>query len=96
VTETTSSRRRSRLIRIGSTVAVVVAAGLAVWGFSRSNDDRPNDTTPGIGVINAPAEVNSTRPDIVGTAPATNDVPTIPTGTADVALPPASTDIVTP
>jgi hypothetical protein len=97
------SRRRSRLIRIGSTVAVIVAAGLVVWGFSRGNDDRaPGITTPPtIGAIVVPAVVQTTTgpSHTPGSAPATEDVPTIPTGTADVAIPvtsPLPSDIATP
>ncbi len=99
VVETIESKRRSRLVRIGSTVAVVVAATLVVWGFSRANDDRPNDsdTPPTIGVIQNPAVVLTTRAAVdSGTAPATVDVPTVPTGTADVVFPPVSSAIPVP
>lgn len=103
------SRRRSRLIRIGSTAAVLLAAGLVVWGFSRGDDDRDPDSStpptvsPTIGVIEQPAVVNSTiAVTTISTiasqvsAPSTEDVPTIPPGTVDVPLPPASSDIATP
>ncbi|HEY7626880.1 MAG TPA: hypothetical protein VH761_07425, partial [Ilumatobacteraceae bacterium] len=60
--ESMQSRRRSRLIRIGATVAVLVAAGLVAWGFSRGGDDErgpDTSTPPTIGVIQQPASVNS-------------------------------------
>lgn len=100
VAETIESRRRSRLVRIGSTVAIVVAAALVAWGFSRANDDRSPDssTPPTIGVIQQPADVaTTTRVTAVPATPlATEDVPSIPVGTADVALPPATSDIPAP
>jgi hypothetical protein len=98
------SRRRSRLIRIGSTVGVLIAAGLVAWGFSRGDDDRAPDSStpvsPTIGVIQQPASVNSTIATTIATqvpvsAPSTEDVPTIPPGTVDVPLPPSSSDIAT-
>ena len=98
--ETIQSKRRSRLVRIGSTVGVVIAAALVAWGFSRSNDDRPpkSDTPPTIGVIGGPADVLNTQavgaPS--GTTPVTADAPVVPNGTADIALPPISSDIATP
>lgn len=101
--ETMQSRRRSRLVRIGSTVAIIAAAALAIWGFSRDDDDRSPDTSiPLIGVIEQPAVVQTTKPAaaVPGSAPATDDVPLIPVGTADVAFPPVSSptsgDIATP
>jgi hypothetical protein len=101
VVETIESKRRSRVVRIASTVGVAAAAGLVVWGFSRANDDRsPNSKTPPtIGVIESPAAVHTTLPGGVrptGSAPATADIPTTPTGTADVAFPPISADISSP
>ncbi|MGZ4724998.1 MAG: hypothetical protein ACXV8L_12390, partial [Ilumatobacteraceae bacterium] len=100
VVETIESKRRSRVVRIGSTVGVVVAAGLVVWGFARANDDRSphTDTPPTIGVIQNPAVVLTTQgsPRVIGTAPATVDVPVVPVGTADVAFPPTTNDIVAP
>lgn len=101
VVETIESKRRSRLVRIGSTVGVVVAATLVVWGFSRANDDRSpdSDTPPTIGVIQNPAVVLTTQGTAAipsGSAPATADVPSVPTGTADVAFPPVSTKILVP
>jgi hypothetical protein len=99
VVQTIESRRRSRVVRIGSTVGVVVAAGLVFWGFSRGDDDRspPSDSSPGL-VINGPAEVLTTQAVGVpaGSAPATADVPVVPVGTADVAFPPVSSDIAAP
>jgi hypothetical protein len=101
---TVEARRRSRLVRTGSTVAVLVAAALVVWGFSRSNDDRSPGSTPPptIGVIQNPAVVQTTTGStrVPGSAPATEDVPSIPVGTADVAFPPITSpltsDIATP
>ena len=90
-------------MRIGSTVGVVVAAALVAWGFARANDDRSptSDTPPTIGVIQSPADVHTTQAVTgapSGTAPITADVPVVPTGTADIALPtpPISSDIATP
>jgi heme/copper-type cytochrome/quinol oxidase subunit 2 len=102
VEETTEPQARSRRTLIAVTIGVVIAAVLVAYGFSRSDDDRePSSTTSTtlvIGVIQAPAQVATTQGVAApgGTAPATNDVPTIPTGTADVAFPPVSTDIVVP
>jgi hypothetical protein len=97
------SKRRSRLVRLGSTAAILIAAGLVVWGFARGNDDRSPGptTTPTIGAIVVPAVVQTTTGSshTQGSAPATEDVPTIPTGTADVALPvtsPLTSDIAKP
>jgi hypothetical protein len=94
VVETTESRRRSRTTLIAVTVGVVAAAALVAYGFSRSDDDRvpSTDTAPIVGVIQAPAQVATTQGVAVPseTPPATADVPTIPTGTADVAFPPVS------
>ena len=87
------------MVRIGSTVGVVLAAGLVAWGFSRGNDDRSptSDTTPGL-VINGPAEVLTTQAvgAPAGSTPGTADVPVFPVGTADVAFPPVSSDIAAP
>ncbi len=98
--ETIESKRRSRVVRIGSTVGVVAAAGLVAWGFARANDDRSphTNTPPTIGVIQNPAVVLTTQGSarIIGTAPATVDVPVVPVGTADIPLPPVTNDIVTP
>lgn len=99
VAEAIESKRRSRLVRIGSTVGIVVAAALVAWGFARANDDRSNSNTPPtIGVIQSPADVHTTQgpPGPTASAPATVDVPKVPNGTADIALPPVSSDIPTP
>jgi hypothetical protein len=101
VVETIQSKRRSRVVRIGSTLGVLVAAGLVAWGFARANDDRSptSDTPPTIGVIQQPAVVLTTQGgDRVpsGTVPSTADVPVFPTDTVDVAFPPVSSDIPTP
>jgi hypothetical protein len=100
VVETTESTRRSRTTLIAVTAGVVVAAALLGYGFSRSDDDRvpSTDTSPIVGVIQAPANVATTHGPALppGTPPATADVPTIPTGTADVAFPPVSVDIPSP
>ncbi|HEY0521558.1 MAG TPA: hypothetical protein VGC84_18860 [Ilumatobacteraceae bacterium] len=81
------------------TIAVIVAAALVAYGFSRSDDPRPGtDTIPIVGVIQSPANVATTLgpPGPSQTTPGTADVPTIPTGTADVAFPPVSVDIPGP
>jgi hypothetical protein len=100
VVEPIESKRQSRRTLIGVTAGVVVAGALVAYGFSRSNDDRvPNSNTPPtIGVIQAPAQVFTTHADVAtsGTAPATNDVPVVPSGTVDVAFPPVSSDILVP
>ena len=100
VVEPIEAKRRSRRTLIGVTVGVVVAGSLVAYGFSRSDDARePNSNTPPtIGVIQAPAQVFTTQNDVAvpGSAPATNDVPTVPTGTADVAFPPVSSAILVP
>jgi hypothetical protein len=101
VVETIQSKRRSRLVRIGSTVGVLIAAGLVAWGFSRSNDDRlpKSDTPPTIGVIGGPADVMTTQGAVGSpsvTTPSTADVAVVPNGTLDIALPPVSSDIATP
>jgi hypothetical protein len=99
VVQTIQSKRRSLVVRIASTVGVVAAAGLVVWGFSRDNDDRSpsSDTSPAL-IINGPAEVLTTQAvgAPTGSVPGTADVPVFPLGTADVAFPPASSDIATP
>ncbi|MEP7114232.1 MAG: hypothetical protein ABI862_13285 [Ilumatobacteraceae bacterium] len=93
--------RRSRTTLIAVTVGVVIAAALVAYGFSTSDDDDrvPTSTTPPtIGAILSPGEVattqNGSRP--AGSAPDTADVPTVPTGTADVVFPPVSVDIPAP
>ena len=98
---TIESKHRSRVVRVVATIGVVVAAALVAYGFSRANDDRSpdSDTPPTIGVIQSPAAVQTTQ--AAGGAPsvsasATDDVPVVPTGTADVAFPPVSTDIPAP
>jgi hypothetical protein len=100
VVETIESKRRSRVVRIGSTVGIVVAAALVAWGFARANDSRSPDskTPPTIGVIQNPADVHITQGSAgpTASAPATVDVPKVPNGTADIALPPVSSDIPTP
>jgi hypothetical protein len=100
VVEPIEPERRSRRTLIAVTVGVVVAAVLVAYGFARSDDDRApaSTTTAVIGVIQAPAEVATTQARAVpsGSTPATNDVPTVPTGTADVIFPPASSDIPAP
>ena len=99
IEEPIEAKQRSRRTLIGVTAGVVVAAALVAYGFSRSDDPRkPNsDTPPTIGVIQAPAQVFTTH-DVVapGAVPATNDVPLVPTGTADVAFPPVSSDVLVP
>ena len=100
VEEPIEAKRRSRRTLIGVTAGVVVAGALVAFGFSRSDDQRePNSNTPPtIGIIQSPAQVFVTQPDVAvpGSAPATNDVPTVPTGTADVAFPPVSSNILVP
>lgn len=100
VAETIESKRRSRVVRIGSTVGIVIAAALVAWGFARANDSRSPDskTPPTIGVIQNPADVHTTQgpPGPTASAPATVDVPKVPNGTVDIALPPLSSDIPTP
>jgi hypothetical protein len=102
VVETVEPERRSRRTLVAVTVGVVVAAALVAYGFSRSDDDDDrapsSTTTPIIGVIQAPADVATTQLDVrpVQSAPATDDVPTIPTGTADFVFPAVSSDIPAP
>ena len=100
VEEPVEAKQRSRRTLIGVTAGVVVAGALVAYGFSRSDDTRDPDTNtpPTIGVIQAPAQVFTTQNDVVvpGSSPATDDVPTVPTGTADVAFPPISSDILVP
>ncbi|MEO8266780.1 MAG: hypothetical protein ABI706_14860 [Ilumatobacteraceae bacterium] len=94
------AKRRSRTTLIAVTAGVLVAGALVAYGFSRSDDDRDTNTKtpPTIGVIQAPAQVVTTLGPAVspGTAPATVDLPLVPAGTADVAFPPVSSDIVVP
>ena len=100
--ETVEPERRSRRTLIAVTVGVVVAGALVVYGFAESDDDddrAPTSTTsPVIGVIQAPADVATTQVDVrpLDSAPATFDVPTVPTGTADFVFPPVSSDIPAP
>lgn len=98
--ESIEARSRSRRTLLAVTAGVIVAGALLAYGFSRSDDDRDPGVKPPatIGVIQAPAVVATTLSPAVrsGSAPATADVPTIPTGTADVVLPPASSDIPSP
>jgi hypothetical protein len=99
VVEPVEAKQRSRRTLIGVAAGVVVAGGLVAFGFSRSDDDSKPDpsTPPTIGVIQAPAQVFTTHDLAVpGSAPATNDVPTVPTGTADVAFPPVSSKVLVP
>ena len=84
---------------IGVTVGVVAAASLVAYGFSQSDDDREptTDTPPTIGVIQAPAQVNTTQALVGAPSPGTtDDVSVIPIGTLDVAFPPDSIDIPAP
>jgi hypothetical protein len=94
------AKQRSRRTLIGVTAGVVVAGALVAYGFSRSDDDSQPDssTPPTIGVIQAPAQVFTTQDvaAVPGSGPATNDVPTVPTGTADVAFPPVSSNVLVP
>ncbi|MEP7203739.1 MAG: hypothetical protein ABI894_14080 [Ilumatobacteraceae bacterium] len=80
------------------TVAVIVAAALVAYGFSRGDDDRDTDIPPTIGVIQAPAEVLTTRPLVVnpGSAPTTDDLPLVPDETVDIGAPPISSNVVVP
>jgi hypothetical protein len=100
VVEPSDAKRRSRRTLIGVTAGVAVAGALVAYGFSRSDDDSEpvSSTPPTIGVIQAPAQVFTTQADVAvpGSGPATNDVPTVPTGTADVPFPPASSDVLVP
>ena len=98
--ESPEAKRRSRTTLLVVTAGVVVAGALVAFGFSRSDDDRdPNSNTPPtIGVIQSPAQVVTTLGPAVspGSTPATADLPLVPAGTADVAFPPISSDIVVP
>jgi hypothetical protein len=103
VVETTepAPKQRSRIGLIAVTVGVVIAALLIAYGLSQSDDDNEptSSTPPTIGVIQAPAEVATTqgvaRPP--ESAPATNDLPLVVPGTADIGLPPPITpDIPSP
>ena len=99
VVEPVEAKQRSRRTIIGVTAGVVVAGALVAYGFSRSDDESKPDpsTPPTIGVIQAPAQVFTTHDLAVpGSGPATNDVPTVPTGTADVAFPPVSSKVLVP
>ena len=94
------SKRRSRSVRIASTVGILAAGALVAYGFSRDDDRAPVTTTPPtIGVIQAPAQVQTTQAPVAGptVAPATtDDVPVVPVGTADIGFPPVSSDIPSP
>ncbi len=101
VAETIESKRRSRSVRLAATIGIVAAGLLVAYGFSQANDDRSpdSDTPPTIAVIQLPAVVQTTQ--AVGGQPsvspsATDDVPVVPTGTADIAFPPVSSDIPGP
>jgi hypothetical protein len=98
--EPSGAKWRSRRTLIGVTVGVVVAGALVAYGLSRSDDNSEpvSSTPPTIGVIQSPAQVFTTQADVVvpGSGPATNDVPTVPTGTADVPFPPVSSDVLVP
>jgi hypothetical protein len=101
VVEPVESKRRSRTTLIGVTVGVVVAALLVAYGFSRADDDREpaTDVPPTIGAIQAPAEVSATSTTLSGlvvSSPGTVDVPVVPEGTADVALPPITAGTLVP
>jgi hypothetical protein len=101
VVETVESKRRSRRILLAVTVGVIAAGALVAYGFSRSDDDRAptSDIPPTIGVIQAPAAVQTTQnvgASRTGSTPVTADVPVVPTGTADVAFPPVSSKVLVP
>ena len=100
--ETIESKGRSRAVRIGSTIGVVVAGALVAFGFARANDDRvpATKTPPTIGVIQSPADVHTSQAVVgapTGSPATTEDVPVAPpNGTVDVAFPPVSSDITKP
>jgi hypothetical protein len=98
VVEPIESKRRPRTTLVAVTAGVVVAAGLAAYGFSRSDDDGDPATPPTIGVIQAPAEVFTTQPLVVipALAPTTDDLPIVPFGTVDIGAPLDSTNILVP
>ena len=94
-------KRRSRLPLIAVTFGVVVAAILVAYGFSQSDDDREpgSSTPPTIAVIESPAEVATTQGSRPPEPPTeTDDVPlVVPSGTADIGLPPPVTaDVSSP
>jgi hypothetical protein len=108
---TGDSKQRTRRMLAALTIGLLVVGVLVAYGFSRSTDDRPSSSTstvptPTIGIIQAPALVDSTRPVVQGSSPATADVPVapppgtndiiVPPGTADIAVPPGATVIVSP
>jgi hypothetical protein len=107
--ESPGSKRRRTVALVAITVGVLGAGGFVVYGLSGSDGDSPitptgPSITPTIGIIQAPAQVDSTRPVVQGSTPATADIPppvgtndiVVPPGTADIALPPVSADILTP
>jgi hypothetical protein len=99
--ETIESKRRSRTTLIAVTVGVLAAGSLVAYGFSRSDDDRVPATgvPPTIGVIQAPAAVQTTQnagTPRTGSTPITADVPVVPSGTADIPSPPISSNVLVP
>jgi hypothetical protein len=99
--KTIEPKRKSRTTLIAVSVGVVAAGSLIAYGFSRSDDDPgpATDIPPTIGVIQAPAAVQTTQnlgANRTGSTPATADVPVVPVGTADIASPPVSSNILVP
>jgi hypothetical protein len=100
--ENGDSKQRTRRMLAALTIGLVVVGALVAYGFSRSSGDRPSvstttsNPTPTIGIIQAPALVDSTRPVVQGSSPGTVDVPVAPLGTADIVVPPGTADIAIP
>jgi hypothetical protein len=100
--ETGDAKRRTRRMLAVLTIGLLVVGALVAYGFSRSSGDRPSGSTttsnptPTIGIIQTPAQVDSTRPVVQGSSPATADVPVAPLGTNDIVVPPGTADIAVP